>query len=146
MQGAYAHVGLRFQQHFGYGIIVGRYSKYVLPSGEITLYAEDVHGASSVRRISFVLCACDNGGTCVEVYTNETIEFNEHGHFKEICLCPEYYGGESCEIDLRGCRNNACPYRSICVDNSSLPSGYYCSGCATGYVFYDNKCIGKTYP
>lgn len=131
------------RRYYGYGYIHGTYSGYMLPSGNITLYAEDIHGASSAWRISIVLCACVNGGTCVQVYTNETIEFNEHGHFKEACLCPEYYGGESCEIDMRGCSNNVCPNHSVCVNDNRQPSGYRCSGCATGYIIHNNKCIGK---
>ena len=144
MQGAFEDVGiqLRYYQHNGYGNVSGSYVGYELPSGNITLYAEDSNGVSSTRRISIILCACDNNGTCVEVNTNEILELNEHGHLKEVCLCPEHYGGDSCEINLRGCSDNACPDYSVCIENSTLPSGYYCSGCAMGYIFQDNKCTG----
>ena len=144
MQGAIANIGIQlyYDQNLRYGNISGQYLGYDLPSGNVTLYAEDIHGTSSARRISIILCACANGGTCVEVNTNETLELNEHGHFKEVCLCPEHYGGESCEIDMRGCSDNSCPEYSVCINNSSLPSGYYCSGCAVGYIFHDNKCTG----
>ena len=108
------------------------------------MYTEDIYGAASYRRISIVLCACANGGTCVQVYANETIEFNEHGHYKETCLCPEYYGGESCEIEMRGCMFNSCPNTSVCVDDPQQDSGYLCSACAVGYRFYESKCIGKS--
>ena len=107
------------------------------------MYAEDIRGAASLRQISVVLCACANGGTCVQVYANETIEFNEHGHFKEQCLCPEHYGGDSCEIEMRGCRYNICPNNSVCVDDTQQPSGYQCSACAVGYSFHNRKCVGK---
>ena len=144
MQGAFENIGiqLRYNQHDHYGEISGSYVGYQLPPGNITLYTEDSHGASSIRRISIILCACANGGTCVQVNTREVLELNEHGHLKEVCLCPEYYGGDSCEINLRGCSNNSCPDYSECVENSSLPSGYYCSGCTMGYIFQDNKCTG----
>ena len=144
MQGAIVNIGiqLHYNQSHGYGYIHGSYSGYDLPSENITLYAEDSHGASSARRISVILCACANGGTCVEANTYETLELNEHGHFKEVCQCPEHFGGDSCEINMRGCSDNSCPDYSLCINNSSLPSGYYCSGCAMGYIFHDDKCIG----
>ena len=151
MQGAHTSVGVRFdccygsENYRGYGYVRGPYSGYNLPPGNITLYAEDIHGASSAQRISVVLCACANGGTCVTVYTNETIEFNKHGHFKEVCLCPEHYGGESCEIDMRGCSNNTCPNYSVCVNDNRQASGYHCSGCAVGYMYHNNKCIGNCF-
>lgn len=144
MQGPVENIGiqLRYIHKNVYGEISGSYVGYELPSGNISLYAEDSYGASSTRRISIILCGCANSGTCVQVNTREVLELNEHGHLKEVCLCPEHYGGDSCEINLRGCTDNACPDYSECVENSSLPSGYYCSGCAIGYIFQDYKCTG----
>ena len=117
---------------------------YNVPSGPIMLFANDSKGAASTTRISIVLCGCQNGGSCVEVNDRvEDIPFDENGHYKQLCECPEFFGGDSCEVELRGCNYSVCPDSNICQPNASEPSGYICTGCSDGYTKVDSKCIGK---
>ena len=117
---------------------------YSVPSGPIILFANDSKGASSTRRISIVLCGCQNNGTCIKVDDEaENIRFNKNGHFKQLCDCPEFYGGDSCEIEMRGCDYSVCPDSNVCEANATEPSGYICTGCGDGFVIVDSKCVGK---
>lgn len=126
------------------GILQWNNPGYSVPSGPIMLFANDTKGASSARKISVILCGCQNNGTCVEVnHKTDTIQFNEGGHFKQLCDCPEYYGGDSCEIEMRGCNYSVCPDSSVCEPNATEPSGYVCSTCKEGFVVMDSKCNGK---
>ena len=104
---------------------------YSLPSSPIQLFTNDSKGASSTRRISVILCACDNGGTCLPAGDNPPL--NENGHYKQTCDCLEYFGGSSCEIEMRGCNFSTCPDYAECVENSMIPRGYECFGCDRGY-------------
>ena len=115
-----------------------------VPSRPIIIFSNDTHGASTIHQISIILCGCINNGTCIEVANIETATFDDNGHFKKFCNCPEFYGGDSCEIEMKGCNYSACPYFSTCVDNEHMPSGYECSECSTGYTFNNSKCTGNS--
>lgn len=90
-----------------------------------------------------------NNGNCSDVTDNT--QLNAQGHHKQLCDCPLYYGGESCEIVMKGCGFNVCPDYAACEDDSSVDSGYTCSNCSAGYqlmtdidaTIMDNKCVGK---
>lgn len=115
-----------------------------VPSSPIMLFANDSKGASSTRRVSIVLCGCINGGTCIQADRKvENIRFDENGHFKQLCSCPQFYGGDSCEIEMRGCDYSVCPDSNVCEANAAEPSGYVCTGCQDGFMIVDTKCIGK---
>lgn len=115
-----------------------------VPSSPIVLFANDSKGASSIRRISVVLCGCQNSGSCVQADRKvENIRFDENGHFKQLCRCPQFYGGDSCEIVMKGCDYSVCPDSNVCEPNATEPSGYVCTGCTDGFVIVDTKCIGK---
>lgn len=125
------------------GILEWANPGYDVPSEPIILFANDTKGASSMRRISIVLCGCQNSGSCVEADSDvENIQFDKNGHFKQICDCPDYYGGDSCEIDMRGCDYHVCPDSNVCQPNATEPSGYICTGCGDGYRVMESKCIG----
>ena len=119
---------------------------YDVPAGPIILFANDTKGASSMRRISIILCGCQNNGTCIEASQDmQNIQFDTNGHYKQICDCPEYFGGDSCEIEMRGCDYHVCPDANVCQPNATEPSGYICTGCGEGYHIMDAKCIGRLY-
>ena len=126
------------------GLLEWRNPGYDVPSGPIVLFANDSKGASSVRRVSVILCGCQNNGLCVVVGSRlENVKFNKDGHFKQLCDCPEFYGGELCEIEMRGCDYHVCPDSNICQPEATEPSGYICTGCADGFLLVDSKCVGK---
>lgn len=121
---------------------------YRLPSGEIRIVAVDKNNAITSRRISIILCACMNNGNC-SAATDSTL-LNAQGHHKLLCDCPLYYGGDSCQIEMRGCGFNVCPDYANCENDSSVDSGYTCSNCSVGYEVMaisatdmENKCVGK---
>lgn len=93
------------------------------------------------------MCACENGGTCLEA--GESPSLNENGHYKTLCDCPEFYGGVSCETEMRGCNFSMCPDYAQCVENDVLPEGYECIGCDVGYQsislpgLQSSTCIGE---
>lgn len=88
-----------------------------------------------------------NAGSCVDII--DDIQLNFKGHLKRLCECPEYFGGESCEIEMRGCEFNVCPDYAECVNDSSVNPGYTCSNCSEGYSAIvnegENKCFGKQF-
>ena len=91
-----------------------------------------------------MLCGCINGGICVQADRKvENIRFDENGHFKQLCSCPQFYGGDSCEIEMRGCDYSVCPDSNVCEADAAEPSGYVCTGCQDGFMIVDSKCIGK---
>ena len=111
-----------------------------LPQTAIQILANDSMGAVTIRDISIILCACNNG-TCINTTTPL---FNANGHYRQECECPEFFTGDLCEIDDRRCTDASCPVTSLCVVNSSVPAGFTCSDCQDGYeLAYDEKCTGK---
>ena len=130
-----------------------------LPTSPLIIAANDGNGGLTSRRISIVLCGCTNNGSCIINNDLEAVQFDLNGHYKWPCSCPEFFGGDSCEVDMRGCGDfSVCPSYSICSDDDSVPSGYNCDTCLTGYeidefamsdkctgikicVFNDNYCI-----
>ena len=118
---------------------------YDVPSEEIRIFASDKSGAFTSRRISIVLCGCMNNGNCSDLANTDL--FNAQGHHKLMCLCPLFFGGDSCEIDMRGCGFDVCPDYAVCMNDSSVASGYTCSNCSEGYqviaVGDENKCSGN---
>ena len=112
-----------------------------LPSSAIQILVNDSMGATTVRNISLILCACDNNGTCI----NATIpQYNSDGHYLQECDCPEYFSGGLCETDERSCSESSCQESSMCELNSSVPAGYTCSACQEGYELADDgKCTGE---
>ena len=116
---------------------------FTLPTGPIQLFANDTKGASSTRRISIILCACDNGGTCIDA--PDSPPYDTNGHYKQLCSCPQFFGGDSCEIEMRGCNYNVCPDYAVCVEDNTVSEGYTCSECSVGYELLVGmeKCIGK---
>ena len=118
---------------------------YNIPSKEIRIVTTDSNGASASRRISIILCGCMNGGNCASLI--DDLPFNSNGHHKQLCTCPQFYGGESCEIEMRGCAFNVCPDYAKCVDDNDSDAGNTCSNCTKGYNIItdgdENKCIGK---
>ena len=119
---------------------------YDVPSEEIRLFAFDKTGDVTSRRISIVLCGCMNNGNCSDVVSTDI--FNAQGHHKLMCICPLFFGGDSCETDMRGCGFDVCPDYAVCMNDSSVASGYTCSNCSEGYevigVGDENKCSGKS--
>ena len=114
-----------------------------LPSSAIQILANDSLGAVTVRNISVILCACDNNGTCIDTDTISP-QYNSHGHYLQECDCSEFFSGDLCEIDERGCSENSCPEFTLCEANSSVPAGFTCSACQEGYeIADDGKCEGK---
>ena len=116
-----------------------------LPDHALQLFSRDTEGGVTVRFVSVVLCACLNGGTCLK--DNRVLNrarFDDNGHYKWACNCSDFYGGSSCETDMRGCGNfSTCPDPSMCRDDPTLPSGYACDQCSDGFELVDNKCSGK---
>ena len=117
-----------------------------LPTSSLVLFANDSNGAPSIRSISIVLCACANGGSCIINEDNlGSAEFNHNNHYKWPCDCPEFFGGDSCEVDMKGCGEfSVCPDYSVCANNSMVPSGYTCNNCSEGYELVESggKCTG----
>jgi len=116
-----------------------------LPDHALQLLSKDTDGGVTVRFVSVILCACLNGGTCLR---DDSIlsraRFDDNGHYKWPCNCSDFYGGSSCEIDMRGCGSfSTCPEPSMCRNEPSLPSGYACDQCPSGFELVDNKCTGK---
>lgn len=114
-----------------------------LPAYAIQVFANDSQGASIVRNISVILCACANNGMCI----NSTApQYNSNGHNILPCLCPDFFSGDLCDVDTRGCSDTACPEFSVCMDNDSVPEGYTCTDCEEGYYLDDDgKCSGMGY-
>ena len=120
-----------------------------LPSERLTLVATDTRGASTAVDISVILCGCLSGGECVPVADPGSLQYNANGHFKQECDCPDFFAGESCETDQRGCGFAECPAYAQCEDAPSLPAGYTCSNCSAGYSNLNtslNKCTGIPSP
>ena len=70
-------------------------------------------------------------------------KFDENNYYKWPCNCSEFFGGNSCEIDMRGCGEfSACPDPAMCRNDSTLPSGYACDQCMDGFELSNTKCIG----
>ena len=116
-----------------------------LPDHALQLFSRDTEGGVTVRFVSVVLCACLNGGTCLkDDRVLDRARFDNNGHYKWSCNCSDFYGGSSCETDMRGCGNfSTCPDPSMCRDDPTLPSGYACDQCSDGFELVDNKCSGK---
>ena len=115
---------------------------YELPSAAIQLFVNDSSGASTTRNVSIVLCACQNNGECTTV--TEPLQFNHNGHYKVPCQCPEFFIGDSCENDTRGCVLDPCPVYAACVVNDTVPEGYTCTDCQEGYHVVSDKCVGTS--
>jgi len=117
-----------------------------LPSSPLEIFASDNKGGVTTRIVSLVLCACINGGSCLESGSDlGQLNFNSHRQYKLECTCPEFFGGESCEVDMRGCGQfSDCPETSVCTNDSSVPSGYVCGQCIPGYEIVEvgEKCTG----
>ena len=112
-----------------------------LPSSAIQILVNDSMGATAVRNISVVLCACANDGRCIN---STTLQCNSNGHYLQECECPDFFSGDLCETDERSCSDSSCPESSQCETNSSVPAGYTCSACQEGYELdEDGKCTGE---
>ena len=112
-----------------------------LPETAVRILANDSMGAATLHRVSIVLCACVNNGTC----NNDSMPlFDTNGHFLQECMCGELFSGELCENDERGCSDDSCPEFSVCVEDNSVDVGFNCSSCQEGYELGDDgKCTGK---
>ena len=112
-----------------------------LPQNAIHILANDSLGATSIHAISIVLCACLNNGTCV---STTTPLLDSNGHFRRECVCEDFFSGELCENDERGCSEDSCPESAVCVEDSSVDAGFNCSSCRSGYELeVDGKCTGE---
>ena len=120
-----------------------------LPSMPLNLLANDSQGAATMRRVSIILCGCANNGSCMMSTSNiSTLEVNQNGHYQWPCECSIFFGGDACEVDLRGCGDfNPCPDYSVCVNDSTVESGYVCDQCNTGFEVsgIGDKCSGMSH-
>ena len=102
-----------------------------------------------MRRVSIILCGCANNGSCMMSTSDiSTLEVNQNGHYQWPCECSIFFGGDACEVDLRGCGDfNPCPDYSVCVNDSTVESGYVCDQCNTGFEVsgIGEKCTGRLY-
>ena len=116
-----------------------------LPEHALQLFASDVNGGVTIRTISVILCACMDEGTCLrDDSIIAQLKMDSNNHYKWPCNCSDFYGGESCEIDRRGCGiYSTCPDPTMCRNDPIMPSGYACDQCSTGYELVDGKCLGK---
>ena len=76
-----------------------------------------------------------------------TLEFDSNQYYQWPCECPDFFSGDSCEFNERGCdqASDPCPPTSVCVNNASVPIGYVCAECQEGYSLTGTamKCMGK---
>ena len=114
-----------------------------LPPAAIQLFANDTNGTSTARNVSIILCACINNGTCMNL-TDVTLQYNSNRHYKLPCICEEFFDGDSCETDMRGCGSDPCPDYAVCEENDTVAVGYVCVECLEGYFLdAEDKCAGK---
>ena len=117
------------------------------PSSPLQLYANDSTGAVTARNVSVVLCQCNNGGNCTMDETLDTVLFDSNLYYQWPCVCPEFFSGDSCDVDERGCGLfDACPPYSVCMNDSSVDVGYVCQDCSAGYEISQDggKCMGES--
>ena len=118
-----------------------------LPNSPLEIFASDSKGGVTTRIVSVVLCACINSGSCLMPGGDlGRLNFNSNRQYKWECTCPDFFGGDSCEVDMRGCGEfSDCPETSVCTNDSSVPSGYVCGQCMVGYEIVEvgGKCTGK---
>lgn len=119
-----------------------------LPTQPLQLFSNDTEGGITLRSISVVLCSCANNGSCLRNNSNlELAEFDRNNHYKWQCSCMVFFGGDSCEVDMRGCGDfSVCPETTVCRNESSKTSGYICDDCMPGFQMIQTgeKCIGKS--
>lgn len=115
------------------------------PSSSLRLFANDSNGAPVIMSISVVLCQCNDGNCSIETSTLETAEFNQDNYYQWPCECQDFFSGDSCEVDERGCGPfSVCPDYSVCMNDTSQDSGYVCAQCREGFnISMGEKCMGK---
>lgn len=116
------------------------------PSSPLQLYANDSTGALTARNVSVVLCECNDGNCTMDMSTLDTAEFDHNRYYQWPCECPEFFSGDSCEVDERGCGDfSVCPAYSVCVNDRNQANGYMCQDCSDGYEVSSDgmRCIGK---
>ena len=114
-----------------------------LPSSAIQIFANDSLGATTLRNVSVILCACANNATCIDNTFQQPQ--NGFGHQLLVCECPDFVEGDLCEEDKRACLNHSCSNDTVCAVNSSAPDGYTCTECQEGYFVDDSgKCSGMS--
>ena len=114
------------------------------PDTSLRIFANDSNGASAVRKVTMVLCQC-NSGSCV-MENADLFAFDENGYYQRPCLCPPFFGGDSCEVDERGCGEFSLCIGAVCNNDSRQESGYVCGDCLPGYDQDrpGEKCTGET--
>ena len=112
-----------------------------LPDFPIYLIANDSSGRVTKRRISIILCACSNGGGCVEPKPSDVLPLDMiTGHYQLPCTCPHQPKGIYCSNDLEQCSPNTFPDFALCSRNSTAMNCSECLGFDSNNTFV---CVGK---
>ncbi|XP_035679474.1 mucin-like protein [Branchiostoma floridae] len=86
------------------------------------------------------VCACYNGGTCVDSDDDDDTSSDNSTETRfvlQACTCEEGYTGVQCESDIDACEENSQPcYEGVRCRDYPAPaniSGYECGPCPTGF-------------
>ena len=115
---------------------------FTLPEFPIYLIANDSTGRMTKRRISIILCACSNGGNCVEPGPNDILPLDTMtGHYQLPCTCPNHTKGIYCSTDRDDCSANTFPDFTLCHSNQTTMDCSNCLGFESNNTFV---CVGKS--
>lgn len=116
------------------------------PTSPLQLFANDSMGEITARNVSVVLCQCNDGNCTMDMSTLDSVPFDSNRYYQWPCACPEFFGGDSCEVDQRGCGLfDDCPSYSVCMNDTDVDIGYVCQDCLSGFEISQDgrKCVGE---
>ncbi|XP_066290899.1 mucin-like protein isoform X2 [Branchiostoma lanceolatum] len=108
---------------------------------DLKVILTDTNNGSTQYWPTVRVCACYNGGTCVDSDDDDDDASSDNStetrFVLQACTCDEGYTGVQCESDIDACDENSQPcYEGVRCRDYPAPaniSGYECGPCPTGF-------------
>ncbi|KAI8519983.1 hypothetical protein Bbelb_032400 [Branchiostoma belcheri] len=114
---------------------------------DLKVILTDTNNGSTQYWPTVRVCACYNGGTCVDSDEDDDTSSDNSTETRFIlqgCTCDEGYTGVQCESDIDACEENSQPcYEGVRCRDYPAPaniSGYECGPCPTGFTGDGETC------
>ncbi|XP_078687900.1 mucin-like protein isoform X2 [Branchiostoma floridae x Branchiostoma belcheri] len=114
---------------------------------DLKVILTDTNNGSTQYWPTVRVCACYNGGTCVDSDDDDDTSSDNSTETRFIlqgCTCDEGYTGVQCESDIDACEENSQPcYEGVRCRDYPAPaniSGYECGPCPTGFTGDGETC------